>query len=71
MFRDSPSLPPSAEPVAPFVASKTTTELAFEQAQRERLRKKPQKSHREKVAEFNDKLAKLSEHHDIPKVGPG
>ena len=29
------------------------------------------KSHRERVAEFNAKLAALSEHHDIPKVGPG
>ena len=28
-------------------------------------------SHRDKVARFNDKLSKLSEHHDIPKVGPG
>jgi protein FAM32A len=29
------------------------------------------KSHKEKVAEFNEYLGKLSEHHDIPKVGPG
>ena len=29
------------------------------------------KSHKEKLAEMNDKLARLTEHHDIPKVGPG
>jgi protein FAM32A len=29
------------------------------------------KTHREKVQEFNAYLAKLSEHHDIPRVGPG
>jgi protein FAM32A len=29
------------------------------------------KTHREKVQEFNLYLSKLSEHHDIPRVGPG
>lgn len=29
------------------------------------------KTHREKVADFNAHLATLSEHHDIPRVGPG
>ena len=28
-------------------------------------------THKEKVRMFNEKLARLSEHHDIPKVGPG
>jgi protein FAM32A len=28
-------------------------------------------SHKEKVAEFNKYLENLSEHHDLPKVGPG
>lgn len=37
----------------------------------ERIAALASKSHRERVAEFNDKLASLSEHHDIPKVGPG
>ena len=36
-----------------------------------RIRELAAKSHRERVAEFNDKLAAMSEHHDIPKVGPG
>ena len=29
------------------------------------------KTHREKVSDFNAYLARLSEHHDIPRVGPG
>mmetsp|Transcript_650 Transcript_650/g.2510 ORF Transcript_650/g.2510 Transcript_650/m.2510 type:complete len:115 (+) Transcript_650:27-371(+) len=29
------------------------------------------KSHKDKVKDFNEYLSKLSEHHDIPKVGPG
>jgi protein FAM32A len=37
----------------------------------ERIRKLGQKSHRDRIKEFNEKLANLSEHHDIPKVGPG
>lgn len=55
--------------------SKTPAELAFEAAQKKRQAEKlPQlarKSHKEKVAEYNDYLSKLSEHHDVPKVGPG
>lgn len=37
----------------------------------ERVAALASKSHQERVAEFNEKLAQLSEHHDIPKVGPG
>jgi len=37
----------------------------------ERLRKRAERGYRERVAEYNDKLAQLSEHHDIPRVGPG
>jgi hypothetical protein len=39
--------------------------------EQERLAKVASKSHRERVQEYNEKLSKLSEHHDIPKVGPG
>lgn len=39
--------------------------------ERERVAKQAMKSHRERVNEFNAYLANLSEHHDIPKVGPG
>lgn len=39
--------------------------------QMERVSKAANKSHKDRVSEFNQKLEKLSEHHDIPKVGPG
>lgn len=51
---------------------KTATELAAEKARQrihaERLKEQAKKSHKDRVSEFNEKLAKLSEHHDIPKV---
>lgn len=37
----------------------------------QRLAKMARKSHRDRVQEFNQYLANLSEHYDIPKVGPG
>jgi protein FAM32A len=37
----------------------------------QRLVKVASKSHRQRVEEFNQYLANLSEHYDIPKVGPG
>lgn len=36
-----------------------------------RIRALAAQSHRERVDAFNAHLASLSEHHDIPKVGPG
>ncbi|RKP26822.1 hypothetical protein SYNPS1DRAFT_27499 [Syncephalis pseudoplumigaleata] len=54
---------------------KTPAERRFEEVQRkreeERIKKAAAKSHKEKVAEFNEYLGNLSEHYDIPKVGPG
>ncbi len=56
-------------------ATMTAAEAKFLEKRRKqeavRIEKNASKSHREKVAEFNAALAKLSEHHDIPKVGPG
>ncbi|KAG5439771.1 hypothetical protein PCANB_000053 [Pneumocystis canis] len=56
-------------------STKTPTEQRFEEVWRkrmdERVQKTATKSHRERVAEFNKKLSELSEHNDIPKVGPG
>ena len=34
----------------------------------ERARKAAAKSHRQRIEEFNSKLATLTEHHDIPKI---
>ncbi|KAJ3188925.1 hypothetical protein HDU85_004641 [Gaertneriomyces sp. JEL0708] len=54
---------------------KTEAELKFEEVQRkrqaERIKKTAAKSHKERVAEYNKYLESLSEHYDIPKVGPG
>ncbi|RDW64866.1 hypothetical protein BP6252_10517 [Coleophoma cylindrospora] len=37
----------------------------------ERLEKEGSKSHKERVEELNRYLSSLSEHHDMPKIGPG
>ncbi|XP_007011558.2 PREDICTED: protein FAM32A-like [Theobroma cacao] len=37
----------------------------------QRLAKMASKSHRDRIQEFNQYLANLTEHYDIPKVGPG
>lgn len=54
---------------------KTEAELRFERAKQERERKEiermAQKSYRERIEEFNKKVANQTEHYDIPKVGPG
>ena len=36
-----------------------------------RLARVSNKSHRDRIEEFNQYLANMSEHYDIPKVGPG
>jgi len=55
--------------------ARTPAEIAYEKAQQKRMadmaKRMATKSHREKVEEFNKKLANMSEHYDIPKVGPG
>ena len=52
--------------------TKTAAELAAEKArqriQAEKVKEMAKKTHKERVAEFNEYLSKLSEHHDIPKV---
>ncbi|KAK9479346.1 hypothetical protein V1514DRAFT_341900 [Lipomyces japonicus] len=54
---------------------KTETEKKFEEIQRKRLEKqlegKAAKSYKEQVEEYNKYLGSLSEHHDMPKIGPG
>uniref|UniRef100_A0A7N0RGT9 Protein FAM32A-like n=1 Tax=Kalanchoe fedtschenkoi TaxID=63787 RepID=A0A7N0RGT9_KALFE len=37
----------------------------------QRLGKTANKSHRDRIEDFNQYLANMSEHYDIPKVGPG
>ncbi|CEG01145.1 Protein of unknown function DUF1754, eukaryotic [Ostreococcus tauri] len=55
---------------------RTEAEKAYEEAYRKQhearlVRELASKSHKDKVREFNEKLSKMSEHHDLPKIGPG
>ncbi|KAL6496870.1 hypothetical protein OROGR_028799 [Orobanche gracilis] len=36
-----------------------------------KLTKTSNKSHRDRIEDFNQYLANMSEHYDIPKAGPG
>ncbi|KAH6626900.1 hypothetical protein B0J18DRAFT_153929 [Chaetomium sp. MPI-SDFR-AT-0129] len=60
--------------------AKTETERRFAEAKRKRLKEltesgriRPEllKTHKQRVEELNAHLARLSEHHDMPKIGPG
>ncbi|KAI0045221.1 DUF1754-domain-containing protein [Auriscalpium vulgare] len=76
---DSPSGSGRESPAAAASGSsqdrKTAAEKRFQQVQRKRLadkvKKLANKTHKDRVHEFNEHLESLSEHHDIPKVGPG
>ncbi|KAI4283689.1 MAG: hypothetical protein L6R38_002001 [Xanthoria sp. 2 TBL-2021] len=54
---------------------KTEAEIRHEERRRrrleERLKREGTKTHKEKVEEFNHYLSNLSEHHDMPRIGPG
>ncbi|KAI9898506.1 hypothetical protein N3K66_006866 [Trichothecium roseum] len=59
---------------------KTESELRYEETRKKRLldmakaqgaRPELLKTHKERVEELNTYLSKLSEHHDMPKIGPG
>ncbi|KJA25893.1 hypothetical protein HYPSUDRAFT_64616 [Hypholoma sublateritium FD-334 SS-4] len=66
--RNSPALAGSS-------VRKTEAERRFEEVQKRRLEQRiaklAHKTHKDRVSEFNAHLESLSEHHDIPKVGPG
>ncbi|KAI9149368.1 hypothetical protein HJFPF1_11420 [Paramyrothecium foliicola] len=55
----------------------TEAQKHFEEVKRQRLLKMVEKhpellkSHRERVEDRNKYLSRLSEHHDMPKIGPG
>lgn len=54
---------------------KTAAEVSFDLVKKkrimERIEKKLESSHKEKIEKFNKGLSKLSDHFDIPRVGPG
>ncbi|CAB4012673.1 FAM32A-like [Paramuricea clavata] len=51
---------------------RTSAQIAFDRIQEkratDRILTKASQSHKERVAEFNERLDKLTEHYDIPKV---
>ena len=53
----------------------TDAERRFEEQRRkrleERLKREGVKTHKQRVEELNRYLSGLSEHHDMPKIGPG
>lgn len=55
--------------------TKTEAERRFEEQRRkrldERLKRDGVKTHKERVEELNRYLSKMSEHHDMPRIGPG
>ncbi|OCT48006.1 hypothetical protein CLCR_04368 [Cladophialophora carrionii] len=54
---------------------KTEAERRYEEQRRkrleERLKREGVKTHKERVEELNKYLSSLSEHHDMPRIGPG
>ncbi|KAF9270598.1 DUF1754-domain-containing protein [Marasmius fiardii PR-910] len=75
---DNTATPPGSgrnSPAASSKSKKTDAEKRFDEIQRRRLQqrvaKMAHKTHKDRVNEFNAHLESLSEHHDIPKVGPG
>ncbi|KAL7945603.1 hypothetical protein V8C42DRAFT_323631 [Trichoderma barbatum] len=62
------------------VVLKTESERRYEETRKKRLLQIAQssgarpellKTHKERVEELNTYLSRLSEHHDMPKIGPG
>ncbi|KAL1969466.1 hypothetical protein VTN77DRAFT_8904 [Rasamsonia byssochlamydoides] len=66
---------PSSREPEETVIYKTEAERRYEEQRRkrlnERLKREGVKTHKERVEELNRYLSKLSEHHDMPKIGPG
>lgn len=76
--KDKEKEDPEEEEEEPSRSHKTEAERRFEEARRKRLLEKAEtsrpellKTHKERVEELNTYLSKLSEHHDMPKIGPG
>ncbi|KNG89638.1 hypothetical protein ANOM_002384 [Aspergillus nomiae NRRL 13137] len=73
------SLPPQDEEsdagVSAGASGKTEAERKYEEMRKkrlqERLKREGVKTHKERVEELNKYLSRLSEHHDMPKIGPG
>ncbi|KAL3452302.1 hypothetical protein BJX65DRAFT_265906 [Aspergillus insuetus] len=60
----------SATPAVKTEAERRHEEMRKKRLQ-ERLKRDGVKTHKERVEELNKYLSRLSEHHDMPKIGPG
>ena len=64
-------LPPSNSLTRSTLQAEKRFDEVLTRREKEEIEKAAGKTHRDKVKEFNEKLANESEHYDIPKVGPG
>jgi len=57
------------------IIGKTEAERRYEEIRKkrldDRLKREGIKTHKERVEELNKYLSNLSEHHDMPRIGPG
>ncbi|KAM0683942.1 hypothetical protein MDAP_000679 [Mitosporidium daphniae] len=69
------SKPANMDQAVPKQFVQTQAEEIFHRQRLERLaaqkEKQPQKTYKEAIKAFNQRLEQTSEHYDIPKVGPG
>eukprot|EP00877_Chromochloris_zofingiensis_P007445 jgi/Chrzof1/2954/Cz12g05210.t1 len=65
------ALPPRSEDEDRRTEAEKRHDERVKKLEEERLKKLASKGYRDRVKDFNEHLAALSEHHDIPKVGPG
>lgn len=70
-MREGYELPPRSEEEDRRTEAEKRHDERVRKLEEERLRKMAAKGYRDRVKDFNEHLANLSEHHDIPKVGPG
>eukprot|EP00996_Jenningsia_fusiforme_P005117 NODE_6021_length_615_cov_7.803887_g5618_i0.p2 GENE.NODE_6021_length_615_cov_7.803887_g5618_i0~~NODE_6021_length_615_cov_7.803887_g5618_i0.p2 ORF type:complete len:109 (+),score=29.33 NODE_6021_length_615_cov_7.803887_g5618_i0:184-510(+) len=69
-------VPPQEEkPKAVEKDTRTAAEKAYDEVQarraEERYKAAADRSFRDRIDEYNEKISRLTEHHDIPRVGPG
>lgn len=64
----SPSCPPLSSAVSLMLTKKP---IQKKQQLEERLQREGVKTHKERVQELNKYLSTLSEHNDMPRIGPG
>jgi protein FAM32A len=54
-----------------LIATEAVTGILTKSQLEEKLMREGVKTHKERVEELNKYLSTLSEHHDMPRIGPG